>query len=482
MNKIIIFSPHCDDSILSLGGSIREGILGKDIEVHTVFSISNYTILGRNFENIVKTTKIRNEEERKVMNLLKIKNYLWGYKEFPIRRKLKNKKNIFSKKLEYSIEKLLIKELKKRIEHIIAKNKKAIFLFPLSLGHHKDHIIITSIGLSFLRKIDKIFFYEDQPYAGEYSLKKIKSHATKLNKGLKPTLLPVNNLSKKIRILKKYKSQLDAEDVFYSYFHTQRRKGEVIWGIEGNSYLNKIEESLKETQEFFKRGWREELIADFLKLNKIQIKEKMIEATKNLAKEWFHSKKEKNKFYQTTENYILELENWHINDKSKQAGIIVIASQSKNKRILEYGCGTADTSLLSLKFGAKECHALDLRSKTLDFGRFKAIKIFGKIPSKLKFIETPESLKKLKLKRNYYDIVSCEDFFEHVDYPEEHAKKIYSSLKEGGSLFFSTEFIHSDFHPMHLKRNEKYNGVSWFYILENMGFEIVSPCQAIKRE
>ncbi len=169
-----------------------------------------------------------------------------------------------------------------------------------------------------------------------------------------------------------------------------------------------------------------------------------------------------------------------IQDKMKQAGMIAIASQAKNKKILEYGCGTADISFLAKKCGAKEVHALDLPSKTLDFAKFKLRRLLTG-SNKIKFIESSKDINKLNLKKDYYDIISAEDVFEHVKYPKKHAKKIYDALKDGGSLFFSTEYVHSDFHPMHLKSNEKFNGVSWLYILEDIGFEIISPCQAIKK-
>ena len=60
--------------------------------------------------------------------------------------------------------------------------------------------------------------------------------------------------------------------------------------------------------------------------------------------------------------------------------------------------------------------------------------------------------------------------------------QIYDALRNGGTMYFSTEFVHSDFHPMHLKSNEKLHGIEWLYELEKIGYNVVSPCSAIKND
>ncbi len=70
MKKIIIFSPHCDDVALSLGGAIYHNLLYVDIQVHDVFTVTNYTILEQGTGNSNKIIKQRNDEERKVKGLI----------------------------------------------------------------------------------------------------------------------------------------------------------------------------------------------------------------------------------------------------------------------------------------------------------------------------------------------------------------------------------------------------------------------------
>ncbi|PIN81302.1 hypothetical protein COV11_02235 [Candidatus Woesearchaeota archaeon CG10_big_fil_rev_8_21_14_0_10_30_7] len=483
MNKVIIFSPHSDDIALSLGGAIVNGILGNNVTVYNVFSLSNYTVLNKETGDEQIVTKIRKAEEKIAMIKMGIKIIFLNYPE----PSLRGEKTFLKTNDNIAKNNFFIK-LKNKISGILNKNKNAHFLFPLGIGKHRDHFILREIALNLINKNKTILFYEDQPYAGKYTISEIKKkYVDNINSNLKSLKLPFLNIFEKIKLLKIYKSQFDAEDVYFSYIHTMRNKGEVIWGMKSNYKFIKTKEnkrlsSLKKYKNMFDIELRERIISEYMNLSLKQVKIKMQNATENIAREWkyFRGVKKEVEFYKTTEGYIFELEDWHVRDKMKQAGMITIAAQAKNKIILEYGCGTADISLLSVIAGANEIHALDLPSKTLDFAKFKLKKLLNRKFNRIKFIESTENINKLKLNNCYYDIVSAEDVFEHVDHPEKHAKIIYDALKLGGSLFFSTEYIHSDFHPMHLKVNEKFNGIEWLYALEKIGFKIISPCHAIK--
>lgn len=486
---IFIFSPHCDDAALSLGSSILNKILKGNIKVITIFNISDYNIIEGNGGEVEKMTKLREDEEKKVMNILRVKNEFWDYKEFPLRAK-KTSDKLFNE--NYCPKKdHLFKEIYKKIEGICSKNKSAIFLFPMGIGFHSDHSFLKEIGITLLNKKGfKIYFYEDQPYAGMENLSSIDIFAKKLILNPKRLTFWCNNVIKKMSLLKNYKSQFDAEDIGFTFLHTQRRRGECIWSSKRNIIefsnlnifnLSTVENKLVQLPEyFFDRDFRVNLIKEFTGIETEDILKQMKDSTQDLAKDWKEKyAQDMAEFYSRTMGYIFELENWHIEDKMKQAGIICIASNCLNKVFLEYGCGIADTSIAASIAGAKEVHALDLPSKTLNYAKYRSIKF--NLKTKIKFIESNANIRRLILPENYYDVVSAEDVFEHVEDPLVHAKVIYNCLNKGGILFFSTEFIHSDFHPMHLKSNERFNGSKWLYELEKLGFEIVSPCQAIKK-
>ncbi len=485
--KVLIFSPHSDDVDLSLGGSIKNGLLGKDISIYTVFSVSNYTIINKGNADRDITTSLRKAEEIEYMNNFNIKVNFLDYPE-PLLRGYESLNKIFDSNADPELDSLF-SEIYEKILNICNENKDSVLFFPLSLGSHIDHIILAKIGLKIMNSKNlRVCFYEDQPYAGGLSLTDISQRAISFNKHLVPLRFNFGNYLNKVISLKIYKSQLDSEDSSFTYYHTQRRKGEVIWvSVSDKDYfckcffnLDELSGLVRPSPSFFDGQKRIKIISEFFNLTEKEVLDELKMANNNIAREWkyFSGENKEINFYEQTAEYILELEDWHINDKMKQAGIITIASQCRNKKFLEYGCGIADTAILAALNGASESHALDLPSKTMDYAKFRESRFLSE--SKIKFIESPNDIDSLVLPNEYYDVVSAEDVFEHLTNPEKHALKIYNSLKSGGSLFFSTEFIHSDFHPMHLKSNDKFNGIQWLYALENIGFDIISPCQAIK--
>ena len=233
---------------------------------------------------------------------------------------------------------------------------------------------------------------------------------------------------------------------------------------------------LRPPANFFDLQRRAEIAGGYLRLNLKNTLTAMLTATKTLAKEYTASSNDPD-FYGKTRGYILELEHWHATDKMKQAGMIAIASQTTGKRFLEFGCGIADTSALAVLAGARVIHAMDLPSETMSYAKWRLPRIIT-ATNKVSFIESTSSAADMTLKKNYYDVISAEDVFEHVPRPEEFAERLFHALKKGGSLYFSTEYIHSDSHPMHLKQNQQFHGTSWLNTLEDLGYVIVSPCQA----
>ncbi|HII16252.1 MAG TPA: hypothetical protein HA362_08170 [Nanoarchaeota archaeon] len=235
--RIIIFSPHCDDAVLSLGGAILNNYLRKNIFVHTIFSVSNYTIIEQCTGHTGKITKLRNEEERRVMRLMGIRYKLWHYPEPSLRKGYKETKDIFNPKSNPEANPLF-GELYNAIENVCLQNEKAYLFFPLGLGNHIDHLIIKEIGIKLLAKYHlKIYFYEDQPYAGGEDIKSIEETIGKHYPYLIRFTFKFDNILDKIHILKNYKSQLDAEDSGWVFWHTQRRNGEAVWSDKSNISL-----------------------------------------------------------------------------------------------------------------------------------------------------------------------------------------------------------------------------------------------------
>lgn len=235
MKNTVIFSPHCDDAALSLGGAIKNDLVERDICIYDIFSVSNYTIMQQGTGNPEEVTKIRNEEERRVMELLGADFELWGYPEPLLRNGYTHLDNIFDPEGKPKSDKLYT-EIESKVRSICESNPTANIFFPMGLGYHIDHLIVASIGLNILRKHPnlKVYFYEDQPYVGGISLDEVAHFVQSSNPNFESHTFAFNNILDKMSILKHYKSQFDAEDVAWTYHHTQRREGEVIWSTKDN--------------------------------------------------------------------------------------------------------------------------------------------------------------------------------------------------------------------------------------------------------
>jgi LmbE family N-acetylglucosaminyl deacetylase len=235
MKNTIIFSPHCDDAALSLGGAIQNELIERDIFVYDVFSVSNYTIMQQGTGDPEEVTKVRNEEEKKVMDLLGANFELWRYPEPLLREGYTHLDTIFNPGGKPESDKSY-NEIESRIRGICKTNPNANIFFPMGLGYHIDHSIVASIGLDILRENQRlrVYFYEDQPYVGGISLEEVTRFVQSFNPNFKSHTLAFDNILDKMSILKHYKSQFDAEDVAWIYHHTQRRGGEVVWSTEEN--------------------------------------------------------------------------------------------------------------------------------------------------------------------------------------------------------------------------------------------------------
>ena len=165
MNKIfdnIIISPHVDDAFLSLGGFLS-GSHRKN-KIINIFSYSNYAVFSKDLTTET-VSEIRRKEELLNCDITKTNVNFLGVCE----GRLRGYKKWDSEPLWFAEEKL-ITALTSTISREI-KTTKRIF-FPMAIGHHTDHLIMSNIGLKLAQKFDNIQFYEDMPYVAYNKLRR----------------------------------------------------------------------------------------------------------------------------------------------------------------------------------------------------------------------------------------------------------------------------------------------------------------------
>jgi LmbE family N-acetylglucosaminyl deacetylase len=157
--KMCIVSPHCDDSVLSLGGLLAQKKNKKKIIV--VFNKSDFAPYTDVHGNEKLVTVLRMNEERQMASEVGAKLVFLHKKEGNLRGLPANHEILLSR------EKNLIRSLTKKIKkHIRQYN---VFFFPAAIGWHIDHIVCFDVLCALLKKSllknRNFFLYEDLPYA-----------------------------------------------------------------------------------------------------------------------------------------------------------------------------------------------------------------------------------------------------------------------------------------------------------------------------
>lgn len=227
-NKNIIISAHCDDALLSLGGYI---LSSKRVFIVDIFGTCAW-MKGSKHEDYNEITIINQREEKKAIKKSGAKLIIYELPEALLRGY-----DCWNQKQILESDKIISAAIKKIIEKLIGKNNN--IFFPMGIGNHVDHVLINNqlkgIYDSLKLKNNKMFFYEDIPYAWYEGVgKKLKS--LKKEWILEPNLIDLSaNLDKKISLIKLYKSQIDETDcqkvVEYSRSIKKKRVLERIWEI-----------------------------------------------------------------------------------------------------------------------------------------------------------------------------------------------------------------------------------------------------------
>lgn len=239
----IFISPHFDDVVFSCGGLLAQLRGISSVLVITVFSgvgegFSSKTgkkfILDCGYESGEELFNRRKMEEKKVAIMLEYKTQLMNFPDaiFRYEKGFLGKKHFYNDSAhlfgEVNKNDKVMGVLEKELNELINKYSKreTMIYFPLGLGGHVDHKIVSFIGKNL--KWRKIYYYEDFPYV-TYD-KGISLDGMKL----KIVLTPKKILKEKYQAMLEYKSQIN--DTFRSNNNLRKqlndfylKRGEYYW-------------------------------------------------------------------------------------------------------------------------------------------------------------------------------------------------------------------------------------------------------------
>jgi LmbE family N-acetylglucosaminyl deacetylase len=223
----IIFSPHCDDAFLSLGGYIT--LHHDEVEVVDIFGTCAWTTVDTD-ETTPNVTEINQAEERAAAQLAQVPVTIYEYPEALMRKYRKwNTKTIHKADAPLSLD--IYKTIRSHAIHA-----RRVF-FPIAPGHHVDHVLVHN---QLHRLFDElahagveVFVYEDLPYAWYDG---VSQPIEKLSRkfALEPQVIRLSDevMEQKMTLLGQYPSQLNQVDI--------NKVREYAQSIEPNQYSERI--------------------------------------------------------------------------------------------------------------------------------------------------------------------------------------------------------------------------------------------------
>lgn len=228
MNNNTIFSPHCDDALLALGGHI---LYWGEAEVVTVFGTCAWTRLDTKL-SVEQITLINQQEETTALKEANCISYRYNLPEVLMRnyRKWNTK---FIHESDNSVFNKSISLIKKHV-----KQNSSLY-FPLAVEGHVDHVLLRNAAFKlynfFLENNCRVYLYEDLPYSW-YEDPSLTATKLNLKFDVKTEVLDISiNLNQKLKLLDYYKSQLGPNELSkvkeYAARINQGKYSERIWRI-----------------------------------------------------------------------------------------------------------------------------------------------------------------------------------------------------------------------------------------------------------
>jgi LmbE family N-acetylglucosaminyl deacetylase len=225
--RVLVFEPHSDDAVLSVGGTMW--LRRNEIEfiLVTFASRSNFTsywFLERDFFDVEQITALRNAEATTFMRLLGGKHIALGYQDAPLRYNDANWSLDYFRKHRVAVatfdnHRSTDTELdiwKQAVKKVLRDNDADEIWMPLGIGTHTDHELTRNACFSALfeatdlTKNCTIKLFQDVPYDSNF-----RTHTTTVINELKrlgavlvPEPQPIENVfDQKLNLLSIYASQ-----------------------------------------------------------------------------------------------------------------------------------------------------------------------------------------------------------------------------------------------------------------------------------
>jgi LmbE family N-acetylglucosaminyl deacetylase len=218
MKTKLVLSPHLDDAVLSVGGSMAEAAgNGKCVIVFNLFCAPYHGSLSpaaqslhASWGNPIDITGLRLEEDHRALALIGAEQVIGDVRDLIYRQSALGEwlyANMEDIQGERNIEdNPLVEKYVAKISDLFPQNEFDVSA-PLGIGGHIDHMLAYDIGVQLRQAGYGVKFYEDLPYALREDW--LNDRLNKLE-NMTPEIefFSLQNLKKKIEALGFYHSQI----------------------------------------------------------------------------------------------------------------------------------------------------------------------------------------------------------------------------------------------------------------------------------
>lgn len=219
--KNVILSPHPDDIALSMGGTLSKLAQNQcEILLISFFDRGNY--LREKSGTFEQVTYIRTSEDLQFAKRLQIPRISFSYpdataRQYPSIKSIFQRSNGKDDTFFYKV----LSDLKSFLSYLSCK--EYLIWCPLALGNHIDHLIVRDAVRETIGQDQLVLFYEDLPYACDFSFEQIDSFASSLGaKSFIVNRIINNSIANKLLLVGIYKSQIGQMEIDAVKMHAIR--------------------------------------------------------------------------------------------------------------------------------------------------------------------------------------------------------------------------------------------------------------------
>lgn len=220
--RVVVVSPHMDDTILSCGGLLQLLVPHMECISLTICTADPLNADPLNPPHGIALPSVRRVEEVNAMNALGCKLIQLNLQDAIYRLHPQTGECLYPTlnsiwTMPLQSDDMHSKAVAQGLQHFLRESSstRTLFLSPVGIGHHVDHILCTQVLLSMLSDAEDLLLYEDFPYVVDQGAHvgiadSAQKALSRLNVAGLERLEQQCDVDQKIKLIAHYETQIDS--------------------------------------------------------------------------------------------------------------------------------------------------------------------------------------------------------------------------------------------------------------------------------